>query len=140
MVSAVPSRLARFSLRALFIFVTAICCFLAYEVNWIVKRRNFRAQHVGRLLESGSPRYAGDPFRTCAPSGLWLFGEKGVHSFDLYVNRADIKFDSNGFVHLESSTRDYIKAIHWLFPEADIYGLDENGEVFENMSWVWQFD
>jgi hypothetical protein len=38
--------LLRFSLRSLFLFVTALCVFLGYELEWIRRRRAFVKAHM----------------------------------------------------------------------------------------------
>ena len=130
----------RYGLRTLLLLLTGLCVFLGYECDWIMKRRAFRALHPNDFWESGNPKYEGDPFKTTAPHGLWMFGEKGVSSFHVRIPITSFRTDDEGVRHYDTPTKTHIKAIYKLFPEASIYGLDEQGQVFENVTWVAEYD
>jgi len=132
----------RYRLRPLLAILTGLCLFMGYECDWIMKRRAFRAQHRDGYMESGHPKYEDDPFKETAPFGLWLFGEKGVSSFEVRIKNELIIDDSGGLRHgdYDAAMKRYIRTIYRLFPEATIYGADENGDVFENATYVAEYD
>ncbi len=66
----------RFSLRTLFVVMTAGCCWLGYQLNWIRERQQLLDQKA--LVEG----FYLDELR--APGPLWLFGERGYDDL-LYV-------------------------------------------------------
>jgi len=69
----------RWSLRTIFVVVTALGCWLGYEVNWIRERHVVVADFVmyrAYRVASNSPS---------APSFLWLFGEKGYTAVVVYA-------------------------------------------------------
>ena len=59
----------RYGLRTLFVVVTAVACWLAYELNWIYQRHKFLAEHGA--LHFGQRRtccgfLANRPLATCS--------------------------------------------------------------------------
>jgi hypothetical protein len=45
-----PPSWLRFSLRALFVVLTALCCWLGYQLNWIKQRRAILANAIDPML------------------------------------------------------------------------------------------
>ena len=86
-----------FSLRTMFVLLTAICVWVGYEVNWIRQRQDrLESLHVADHVDSVSIR---------APGFLWLFGEEGHQHLVVADNQM---------------TRDELKVLRSLFPEAHI--------------------
>src|ERR1051325_1504803 len=101
----------RFSLRSLFVVVTALCSFFAYELSWIRQRREFLTSHglshaadeqdYSRRWRYGV-EYSRDDFhslgtvRHCprAPGMLSLFGERGVNTLVMHVPKMETWFDT----------------------------------------------
>lgn len=113
-------RWLRFSLRTMFVVVTALAAFLAYHVNWIRERRATQAQtNWYRIYDSGLD-YLLDKPPPRAPGLLWVFGETGRH--ELYLS-----FGYEPTEHFTYSNRDLtpveqseVRRIESLFPEARI--------------------
>lgn len=141
-------RLKQFSLRALLIGVAALCCLLAYEVNWIHQRRAFLAQQ-GALGAYDAAMHAhwqrfGSVNNVCkpaagayrqAPSWLEWIGESGYHHIAIVIPRSDTVTRRLGVgidtLDTLNSHPDYLQA-HRLFPEATIYPFVlDGGEVHE---------
>jgi hypothetical protein len=117
---------SRFALRTLFIVVTVLACWLAYEARWIRQRHEFLAHrdsvsqrfHEATLGQDVSlPRaeiITADAQET--PGLLWLLGEDKVSSFDLYV-----VVDGNAIDHSRPiDSYPDVKEAQRLFPEAQI--------------------
>jgi hypothetical protein len=114
----------RFSLRTLFVVLTAFCCFLGHEVSWLKQRRQFlstygdfnrypyqsvhTSEDVGRL----------GVIKKCpgAPGLLWLFGEKGVNVIVMGIPPQDM--DSTG--RLRQPEPAPVATARRLFPESSI--------------------
>jgi hypothetical protein len=74
-------RWSRFSLRALFVVVTAVCIWLGYHLNWIRQRHACLAEQEAAAANSVNiPRTVGE-----APLPLRLLGEGGIARLPLYV-------------------------------------------------------
>lgn len=109
----------RWSLRTLFVVMTAIACWLGYELNWIRQRRAFIAQETAvryshKKGRSNAIAHRAGSASPSAPGGLWLFGEPGYSSVG-FVS------DSGARTKLHVLTaRDRIrlKTARRLFPEA----------------------
>jgi hypothetical protein len=85
-------RWLRFSLRALFVFVTVLACWLGYEVNWIRHRRELDAKHralasefIDRLAMRSSGKLILDLHEPAwlTRFQLWLFRENPRHTLTL---------------------------------------------------------
>jgi hypothetical protein len=99
----------QFSLRSLLIVVTAIACWLGYELNWIRERRAFLARELV-VQETEKVRYPPPTEFIAAPSLLGLFGEPGYETVPVCSAGQYLKFD--GAARLKKAAR--------LFPEATI--------------------
>ena len=115
----------RYSLRTLLIAITALGCFLGYELSWIRQRRQFLADHdlarqshvsysYGLLYTSEDVGRLGVT-RKCptAPGLLWLFGEKGVN-----VMVIDVPPELTG--QQRQSVPELVATARRLFPESEI--------------------
>jgi hypothetical protein len=130
----------RYTLRTLFIWLTAGCCFLGYELDWIRQRHRFIETHSpsrdapfgvfrGYLDFTGK----GPPDRKCpnAPHLLWLFGEEGVNTLMFDVPPSEITYDPvrrRGYIRKSHPT---IVVARRLFPESYISADDcttKNGD------------
>ena len=80
-----------FSLRTLFVLVTVFACWLTCAMHLINQRKQLREM----MLIEGLPG--------TAPMGLWLLGEEGFSTIDLYSNS-------------EAEARH----VQYWFPEADV--------------------
>ena len=115
----------RFSLRAFFVAVTAICLWLGYELNWIRQRHDFLARQDQFAddfndatidLDYKVPRV--EILSRSSPNAglLWLFGEEHMTSMDVLIvvdeDEIDGTFPIDGY--------DDVKAAQRLFPEAQI--------------------
>jgi hypothetical protein len=113
----------RFSLRTLFVVVTAMCIaggWVAYQLNWIRQRHEFIAE-VKKLSQPFyvpvwayiRSDYVGPPYlpETPAPWPLRIFGEEGVWTIGI--------FDAGYLSYVERAKR--------LFPEADV-GVSPNAD------------
>jgi hypothetical protein len=114
----------RFSLRSLFVFVTAIAVFLGYELNWIQKRRLFLKEQIGIYAEEVgldneiirqklTDIYVGQHKRP--PSMLSLFGESGYTFIYLFL-RENIATEQNGRLSV-MPTHPTLARARSLFPE-----------------------
>jgi len=106
----VAIRFRTFSLRTLLVVVTALCAFLAYEMNWIRQRRQFIAEQ-NRQLDLHGIRESFDrvPRNQRAPSLLSWFGERPYEMIALFVPVNDTpKSRVNGFPDDASREEDAI--------------------------------
>src|SRR5262245_56079232 len=106
----------RFTLRALFVVVTAICCALGvivYDIHWIRDRHQACRKYGVSLTGFG---HGEQPF---APSGLWLFGEQGIRHVAIVVEWECTEAVDNGR-RAVSSQHKLIQRMRQLFPEAEI--------------------
>src|SRR5688572_4005542 len=99
--------LTRMSLSSLFALITAICCFLAYEANWIRQRRDARL-HLGTFHENGN-----------APLFLRLLGERGVERLVLEVSKDQTHEISKGSGLAIESSHPQLRATMRLFSESE---------------------
>jgi hypothetical protein len=79
--AAPKRRWYQFSLRTFFVLVTIVCIGFGWWVHWC--KEWIRQRH--EALERGEVRDVSDfsdHERPRAPSGLWLFGEKGISLID----------------------------------------------------------
>jgi hypothetical protein len=83
MTPAPNRRWFRFSLRTLFVVVTILGCWLAYEFNWIRQRRAVVAESPKWLAYEGED--IGPMAQPLAPGLLWLLGEKGYAGVNMVV-------------------------------------------------------
>ena len=124
---AAPKRWSRFSLRALFVAVTLIGCWLGYEVNWIRQRHAFIAEQRS-LVESGG-LYTEDnwnPNDCRAPALLGLFGERGHARVLIWVDSRDVD-------HPPTADANRLARARRLFPEAHLVtGFNADGQT----SWT----
>lgn len=128
----------RFSLRTLLAVVTAIGCFLGYELNWIMQRREFLLSHglghVRDLIEQQQRwqygiMYSRDDFhslgtiRKCprAPSLLWLFGESGVNTILMNVPKSELSMNGETNEYDAPNRIPAVAELRRLFPEATLY-------------------
>lgn len=95
-----PRRWFRFTLRTMFVVLTAFSLWLGYEANWMRQRRAYLSIAEVYDLSETFGKTAAD--RPRAPGLLWLFGEQGVK----YL------------VVMRRSPADFSRAAK-LFPEAD---------------------
>ena len=103
----------RYSLRTLFVLMTAVCCWLGYELNWI------RSRHEALTTwESGS--FADNPFLVGLPQDdpeppgmLWLFGEQGYAT----IWR---EFPARSSDQLTEGETTEVKKVKGQFPEAEV--------------------
>jgi hypothetical protein len=75
----------QFSLRTMFVVVTLVCVGLGGFSWWAQQSREWIRQRRDFLYR----QYVKTPEPTLAPSGLWLFGEKGVGVIWCYPEIAD---------------------------------------------------
>ena len=114
-----------FSLRALFVLVTVVACWLGYEVNWIHRRHQFLRHQdtVSHAIWAASihrdtsvPRV--DILSPVSETAglLWLFGEEDVTAMDVCVVVDDDDVD------LTCPIEDYaeVARARRLFPETQI--------------------
>ncbi len=100
-----PRRWFSFSLRTMFILLTAVCVWVGYQVNWVRQRREF----MGKLPTNNIAYQEDLSHQVQAPGMLWLFGEAGKHRFRS-VNTPDSDPET--------------KQIRILFPEAEILQIN----------------
>ena len=89
-----PRRGRQFSLRALFVLVTVVACWLGYEVDWIRRRHQFLVHQDSlsqAFVDASIHREISLPradllSRVSETAGLlWLFGEEDVTAMDVCV-------------------------------------------------------
>jgi hypothetical protein len=138
MTSAIGKRfsLLRFSLRSLFILITAICIILGYQLEWIRRRHAFVKAHMRNApnLERLNDYIDGSEARTsllqtygvpriAAPFPLWLFGERGILMIAVPVSQADVIFPKEeGYPEAVSKEHPLVKQAIRLFPESEVFG------------------
>jgi hypothetical protein len=106
-------RFTRFSLRVLLAAITALCCFLAYEVNWIRQRREAKAGFAFFHEENARP----------APFFLRLLGENSLNYIGLRVPETDTYEVEHG--RAIKGSYPAIQAARRLFPEAHVICVTE---------------
>ena len=100
----------RYSLATLFVVVTAISCWLGYQLHWVNQRRQLLAdQHVIYSVEPWVVALTDVP--PSAPGLLWLMGETGVNTIGIYA-------EGHEFDQLTEAERHRIDQILSLFPES----------------------
>ena len=133
--------IVRFSLRTLFLAISAVCIFLGYELNWIHQRRAFLREQVTRDEVHWS--YMSDVFRRTdgqehppewqyysnkpAPYLLWLFGETSLPALYVLVPKSDATVNSHHLIdkryipnYISRKQTDY-RLAERLFPESEIH-------------------
>src|SRR4051794_15086767 len=86
MVSAWRFSIFRFSLRTLFLGITAVCIFLGYQWEWVRRRRKFYDEHACAYLpESGARSLIEGRSLAHAPELLWMFNEPGYRHLSFIV-------------------------------------------------------
>src|SRR5438552_1939151 len=112
-------RRLQFSLRTLFVVVTLLCVWLAWEVNWIRQRHALLASHKVFLFDElvgPTPKDTPPP----APGMLWLFGETGVQNMVVWtVDRSDAGLPLDSDLEAFRMSDEYRLAGR-LFPEAHL--------------------
>jgi hypothetical protein len=144
MASAIGKRfsLLRFSLRSLFVLVTAICVLFGYELNWVHQRRTFIREQVikdeGLWAFSSIAFYRSDDRREHpkewhyysnkpAPYLLWLFGETALPVLYLLVPESDATVNRDHLIDRKrvpcfiSRNLDAYRRATRLFPESQIH-------------------
>jgi hypothetical protein len=104
-----PKPFTKFGLRLLFLIVTAICCFLAYEGAWIRQRREARA-----ILWSWNEGVR-------APSLLWVFGENGFRRIMLKVREEETQSYNISPRRYIWATYPPLRRVQRLYPESVIF-------------------
>jgi len=115
----------QFSLRALFVLVTVVACWLGYEVDWIRRRHQFlrhrdtvsQAYSVATYHRDTSLPRVDILSQVSETAGLlWLFGEEDITAMDVYVVVDDDDVD------LTCPIEDYaeVERARRLFPEMQI--------------------
>jgi hypothetical protein len=94
---AKPRRWFRFSVRTLFVVVTALACWLGYELNWIRQRHAI-------LAEAQHPMLLGDYQPAKQLPILEMFHEPPVDSVTAGTGLPEAEFNR----------------LKWLFPEAEV--------------------
>lgn len=130
---SLPNRRWSFSLRTLFVLVTLLACWLAYQVNWI-RQRHMLLDQQKVLAEEWDRRHQKQwAYATLtvnaptAPGLLWLFGEEGFGEIPLILVEKDPGHPVDEASEMRTASR--------LFPEAtlidvkvirDATGLSDN--------------
>ncbi len=127
----------RFSLRTLFLVVTAICLWLGYGLHWIKQRHDLLAEVEEFLptLNDGVPvsRWTivkPDGFR--APGMLWFLGERGVQTFPLYI-----VYDNPDQLRPIETYPQFQRAQE-LFPETKVVGTVISREALAQLQRPWR--
>jgi hypothetical protein len=135
-------RWLRFSLRALFVFVTALACGLGYEVSWIRQRRELDARHralASELIDRLAMRSSGKLILLHEPDWitkfqLWLFRETPRHTLTLIfiVDDEEASLSGGQLAEVELARR--------LFPEAvidwDVLRSDASIRREKTLDWM----
>jgi hypothetical protein len=117
------------------VVVTVLACWVGYEWNWIHQRRQYRKfqedTRVSRrvMLDPGSI-----PFleKRPAPALLGMFGEHGYALVETWVGGRDS-------ASLTGSDRDCIRQARRLFPEAEIWVVNQRESVAGSHTWeIWE--
>lgn len=129
----------RFTLRTLFIGLTVLCCFLAYEVNWIQMRRAFIAEQETKTGYLNAPHDSDNDSavlreifskvvyeiadfgqgRTKVPLFLGILGEKRVGGIVVVIPKEDVVVLEGRGYGITKKQHDYQRAKK-LFPEAHV--------------------
>jgi len=122
MTSAPRRRWFQWSRQTLFVMVTAVCCFLAFELNWI------RQRHEVMSRAWVEPWGGFTPTPRSAPNLLWLFGEFGCSrvclEFETDFDRDSTPGLSFRRCSLTPAEEDEVRLARRLFPEADqVFGI-----------------
>jgi len=132
-----------YSLRTLLLAVAAIAALIAYEMNWIRQRQAFLAQHPVDDMAYEASDGSGGIVRQRAPSGLWLFGERGVLDIEIRLSESEVHVDVDGQRAAHPRHPAIAKAMR-LFPEANIsaWTMDfgENLWICERVMQVYPHD
>src|SRR5580698_7016176 len=106
-----------FSLRTVFIILTALAVLMGYEMNWIVARRAVAARERPASVPEWLYKWSASSVpndRRSAPGLLWLFGEPGY-------TRVVIRVDDLNYHDVNSAGHARVEETLKLFPEADVY-------------------
>lgn len=116
-------RWRQFTLRGLFLFVSLLAAFLAYNVNWIHKRHEAQQKHRpldGRIIVMGGTLsrtdYVVRPSFCDAPWPLRLMGEKGCST---------ILIRQDTWPQTEAEAAEW-QRVESLFPEAEVRSVPDN--------------
>jgi hypothetical protein len=144
--------IVRFSLRSLFVLITAICVFMGYELDWIRRRRSFLHEQFEKNSDlwsfssnwsrRDSDGHGHSPEWYCysnkpAPYLLWLFNEKALPHMELMLAESDVTpnkdaiTDSKYAPYIISRKQPALRRVIRLFPESEIqpYAADASGVV-----------
>jgi hypothetical protein len=108
----------QFSLRAMFVLVTLVAAFLAYQLNWIRQRHRFLVfvdcnNHNQVLGEWIRPKTPANSKTLRAPRLLWLFGEP-------YQSQIVVSIDNADPAAAGEDAQERMQTAKRLFPEATI--------------------
>jgi hypothetical protein len=124
----------RYSLRTLFVVVTAFACWLGYEWNWIRQRREFLAKFQAQIERPIKPlRYSRaallkrnlefhqvssrPPLKPFGPRAvLWLFREPVIPQLTFTFEEADDWIVEGGQI-----LPDVLQPAEYLFPETQFH-------------------
>jgi len=124
--------MARFSLRALMLAVTAICIFYAYEVHWCNQRRDYMLHwHFHGMAAADRARFTTASRQNIelnsasfsdrgAPYLLWLFGERRAEAIWVRVGLKDVTRTGEETATIKRSNPTLKHAMR-LFPEAKVW-------------------
>ncbi|MGD9721181.1 MAG: hypothetical protein AB7O59_03890 [Pirellulales bacterium] len=101
----------RWSLRTMFVVVTVLGGWLAYQVNWIAQRHQFLespavCEFRGAVMLGGR-----------APGALWLLGEPGVKGMSVAIVAKGRPGDVDRF---DWELHETVREARRLFPEAGV--------------------
>ncbi len=114
MTPAPKRRWLRFSLRTMFVVVTAVCLGLGYQWRWITQRHSMLQSGKLEVLDDEELIGLGLPTTARAPGILWLFGERGYPNLWQRLSRKDLELTPSEIAERRHMTQ--------LFPEAQIDG------------------
>lgn len=122
----------RFSLRSVFVLITALCVFLGYEFEWIRRRRRLLDERFLPILQferndwvasaKGQIQYldmSEQLLRKKAPPFLWLFGEVGYGEISVLITYGPDVKDTLPYP-ITTAAHPVISRAQSLFPEAEI--------------------
>lgn len=131
--------IVRFSLRSLFLAITAICIVLGTQWEWVRQRRSFvdeqrdavsaneewalhlRQGGMDNEKQKRSVHYSLYYTEPRGPGLLWLVGERGVRRFELEVPATDPGISERNNIYTVPSSHPLLKRARQLFPEAKIF-------------------